>query len=175
MRLVRYLQPWLSDTGTPSPVTDFVPKPPPIRQWVDTFPWVALVRAIEQRFATRFPQKSLRGRQPVPLRVLCALELRKHALGASDEDICHRLRTDFAVMEAWGLREYHVHPSQAPCVLPETRCEFRGHMDEARMDELIAMQAAAAMDAGRVSPSPLVIDTLPSAQGSPRVTDATTL
>jgi len=48
-------------------------------------------------------------------------------------------------------------------------------MDEARMDELIAMQAAAAMDAGRVSPSPLVIDTLPSAQGSPRVTDATTL
>jgi len=47
MRLVRYLQHWLSDTGTPLQVTDFVPKTHPIRQWADTFPWAALVSAIE--------------------------------------------------------------------------------------------------------------------------------
>ena len=175
MRLVRYLQHCLSDTGTPLQVTDFVPKTHPIRQWADTFPWVALVSAIEQSFATRFPKKSLRGRQPVPIRVLCALELLKHELGASDEDICHRLRTDFAVMYACDLREYHVNPSQAHFVLPETLCEFRGHIDEALMDELSAIQAAAAMDEGLVSPSHLVIDTFPSEQGSQRVTDATTL
>jgi len=43
------------------------------------------------------------------------------------------------------------------------------------MDELSAIQAAAAMDAGLVSPAHLVIDTFPCEQGSQRVTDATTL
>jgi len=139
MRFVRYLQHWLGGTGARLQVTDFVPVIHPIRQWADTFPWAALVSAIEQSFDTRFPKKSPRGRQPVPIRVLLALELLKHALGASDEDICHRLRTDFAVMYACGLREYQVNPSQAHFVLPETLCEFRGRMDEALMDELIAI------------------------------------
>jgi hypothetical protein len=48
-------------------------------------------------------------------------------------------------------------------------------MDETRMDELIAIQAAAAMAEGLVSPAHLVIDTCPCEQGSQRVTDATTL
>jgi hypothetical protein len=175
MRLVRFLQHWLSGTGTRLQVTDFVPAPHPIRQWADTFPWAALVNAIEHSFQTRFPTTSQRGRRPVPIRVLLALELLKHELGASDEDICHRLRTDFAVMYACGLREYQVKPSQAHFVLPETLCEFRSRIDEALMDELIAIQAAAAMEEGLVSPAHLVIDTFPSEQGSQRVTDATTL
>jgi Transposase domain (DUF772) len=175
MRLIRHLQHWLSGAGTPLQVTDFVPKTHPIRQWADTFPWPVLVRAIEESFATRFPKTSPCGRRPVPIRVLLALELLKHELGASDEDICHRLRTDFAVMYACGLRDYQLNPSQAHFVLPETLCEFRSRMDEALMDELIALQAAAAMEAGLVSPAHLVIDTFPSEQGSQRVTDATTL
>jgi IS5 family transposase len=156
-------------------VIDFVPKSHPIRQWADTFPWAALISAIEQSFDKRFPKTSQRGRRPVPIRVLFALEWLKHALGASDEDICHRLRTDFAVMYACGLRDYQVNPSQAHFVLPETLCEFRSRIDEALMDELIAIQAAAAMEEGLVSPAHLVIDTFPSEQGSQRVTDATTL
>jgi hypothetical protein len=43
------------------------------------------------------------------------------------------------------------------------------------LDELIAIQAAAAMEEGLVSPAHLLIDTFPSEQGSQRVTDATTL
>jgi len=78
-------------------------------------------------------------------------------------------------MYACGLREYQVNPAQAHFVLPETLREFRGRIDEALMDELIAIQAAAAMEEGLVSPSHLVIDTFPSEQGSQRVTDATTL
>jgi hypothetical protein len=78
-------------------------------------------------------------------------------------------------MYACGLRDYQVNPSQAHFVLPETLCEFRSRMDEALMDELIAIQAAAAMEEGLVSPAHLVIDTFPSEQGSQRVTDATTL
>ena len=175
MRFVRYLQHWLGGTGARLQVTDFVPAIHPIRQWADTFPWAALVRAIEQSFDTRFPKQSPRGRQPVPIRVLLALELLKHELGASDAEICQRLRTDFAVMYACGLREYQVNPSQAHFVLPETLCEFRGRMDEALTDELIAIQSAAAMDEGLVSPAHLVIDTFPCEQGSQRVTDATTL
>ena len=175
MRFVRCLQHWLSGTGARLPVTDFVPESHPIRQWADTFPWAALVSAIEQSFDTRFPKPSPRGRRPVPIRVLFALELLKHELGASDEDICHRLRTDFAVMYACGLREYRVNPAQAHFVLPETLYELRGRMDEALMDELIAIQSATAMDEGLVSPAHLVIDTFPSEQGSQRVTDATTL
>ena len=175
MRLVRYLQHWLSGTGTRLQVTDFVPETHPIRQWADTFPWVTLVSAIEQSIATRFPPKSQRGRRPVPVRALLALELLKHELGASDEEICHRLRTDFAVMYACGLRDYQINPSQAHFVLPETLCEFRSRLDEALVDELIAIQAAAAMEEGLVSPAHLVIDTFPCEQGSQRVTDATTL
>jgi hypothetical protein len=59
-------------------------------------------------------------------------------------------------------------------VLPETLCEFRGRIDEALMDELIALQAAAAMAAGLVSPAHLVIATFPGEPGRQRVTDATT-
>ncbi len=175
MRLVRYLQHWLKGGGPCLQVADFVPDPHPIGQWADTFPWADLVTALEQSFARRFPKRSKRGRPPVPLRVLLALELLKHELGASDEDICHRLRTDFAVMYACGLHQYQVAPSQAHFVLPETLAEFRGRIDEALMDELIAIQAAAAMEEGLVSPAHLVIDTFPGEQGSQRVTDATTL
>lgn len=78
-------------------------------------------------------------------------------------------------MYACGLREYQINPAQAHCVLPETLCEFRGRMDEALMDALLAIQAAAAMDAGLVSPTHLVIETFPCAQGRQRVTDASTL
>jgi hypothetical protein len=175
MGLVHYLQHWLSGTGAPLHVADFVPDTHPLRQWADTFPWPALVAAIEHSFAQRFPPRSPRGRRPVPIRVLLALELLKHELGGSDEDICHRLRTDFAVMYACGLREYQAPRSQEHFVLPETLCEFRGRIDEALMDELIALQAAAAMEEGLVSPAHLVIDTFPCEQGSQRVTDATTL
>src|SRR5262247_1667929 len=175
MQILRYLQHWLTRGGPCLQVADFVPETHPIRQWADTFPWAALVSAVEQSFEKRFPKKSLRGRRPVPIRVLFALELLKHELGAADEDICHRLRTDFAVMYACGLRDYQVTPAQAHFVLPETLCEFRSRIDEALMDELVAIQAAAAMEEGLVSPAHLVIDTFPSEQGSQRVTDATTL
>jgi hypothetical protein len=87
MHLVRYLQHWLSGTGARLHVTDFVPESHPIRQWADTFPWAALVSAIEHSFATRFSKKSSRGRRPVSVRVLLALELLKHELGASDEEV----------------------------------------------------------------------------------------
>src|SRR5215510_14001492 len=161
MRFVRYLQHWLSGTGAHLQVTDFVPVMHPLRQWADTFPWAALVSAIEQSCDQRFPKKSPRGRRPVPIRVLLALEWLKHELGAADEEICQRLRTDFAVRYA--------------CVLPETLWEFRSRLDEALRDELIAIQSAAAMAEGFVRPAHLVIDTFPNAQGSQRVTDATTL
>ena len=120
--------------------------------------------AVEQSFATRFPKRSRRGRPPIPIRVLLALELLKHEVGASDEAICARLRTDFAVMYACGLREYQALREQASFVLPETLCEFRSRIDEVLMDELIAIQAAAAMEAGLVSPAHLVVDTFPCEQ-----------
>ena len=60
-------------------------------------------------------------------------------------------------------------------MLPTTLCEFRGRIDEALMDDLIAIQAAAAMEAELVSPAHLVDDTFPCEQGSQRVPDATTL
>ena len=108
-------------------------------------------------------------------RVLLALELLKHELGASDEDICQRLRTDVAVMYACGLREVHADRAQAHFVLPETLAQFRRRIDQDLMDTLVAIQAAAAMDAGLVSPAHLLVDTFPAEQGTQRVTDATTL
>jgi hypothetical protein len=103
------------------------------------------------------------------------LELLKHELGESDEDVCQRLRTDVAVMYACGLREVHADRSQAHFVLPETLAQFRHRLDPELLEALVAIQAAAAMEAGLVSPAHLLVDTFPSEQGSQRVTDATTL
>jgi len=175
MRLFRHLQHWLTGYGPRLQVADFVPLMHPLRQWADTFPWAALVDAIERSFAQRFPTASHRGRPAVAPRVLLALELLKHELGASDEQICHRLRTDFAVMYACGIMEVQADPTQAHFVLPEVLTQFRSRIDAALMDELLAIQAAAAMDEGLVSPAHLLVDTFPSEQGSQRVTDATTL
>jgi hypothetical protein len=60
-------------------------------------------------------------------------------------------------------------------VLPEVLAQFRSRLDGALMDELLALQAAAAMEAGLVSPAHLVVDTFPSEQGSPGGNDAATL
>jgi Transposase domain (DUF772) len=134
-----------------------------------------MVHAVAQSFAQRFPLKEpRRGRPPVSLRVLLALELLKHELGASDEDICQRLRTDVAVMYACGLPAVQADHPQAHFVLPETLAQFRQRIDQDLMDELVAIQAAAAMEAGLVSPAHLLVDTFPAEQGSQRVTDATT-
>jgi Transposase domain (DUF772) len=175
MHLLRHLQHWLGGRGSRLHVADFVPESHPIRQWADTFPWAALVEAVERSVAQRFPKTSRRGRPPVATRVLLALELLKHEVGASDEQICHRLRTDFAVMYACGLTEVQADCSQAHFVRPQTLAQFRSRLDEALMDELLAIQAAAAMDEGLVSPAHLLVDTFPAEQGSQRVTDATTL
>ena len=174
MGLVPDLQPWLRGTGAPLHVADFVPDPPPRRPWAETFPWAARVAASERSFAHRCPPRSPRGRRPVPIRVLLALEVLKHDLGGADEDLGPRLRTDFAVMSAWGLRAYPAPRSPVHCVLPEPLCELRGRIDEALMEERIAIQAAAAREEGLVSPAPLGIATFPGEQGRPRVTEATT-
>jgi hypothetical protein len=53
--------------------------------------------------------------------------------------------------------------------------QFRRRLDGALMDELLALQAAAALDAGLGSPAQLVVAPFPSEQGSPRVNDAAPL
>jgi len=155
-------------------VADFVPETHPIRQWADTFPWAALVAAVDRSFAQRFPTPTTRGRPPISTRVLLALELLQHELGCSDEQICSRLRTDVAVMDACGIRAVQVDGSRAHVVLPEGLAHFRRRLDAPLMEELLAIQAATAMEDGLVRPAHLVVDTFPSAQGSPRVNEAAT-
>ncbi len=175
MRMLRHLQHWLTGQGLHIAVADFVPETHPVRQWADTFPWAALVAAVDRNFAQRFPTPTARGRAPVSTRVLVALELLKHELHCSDEQICSQLRTDLAVMYACGITAVQVDRSQGHFVLPEVLAQFRSRFDAALMDDLLALQAAAALDAGLVSPAHLVVDTFPSAQGSQRVNDAATL
>ena len=175
MRLLRYLQHWLTGAGRPLRVADFVPETHPVRQWADTFPWTALVAAVDRSFAQRFPTPTARGRAPVATRVLLALELLKHELHCSDEQICSQLRTDLAVMYACGIAEVQVNRSQTHFVLPELLTQFRSRLDEALLKELLALQAATAIEEGVVSPAHVVVDTFPSEQGSQRVNDAATL
>jgi Transposase domain (DUF772) len=111
----------------------------------------------------------------VSTRVLLALEWLKHELACSDEQICSRLRTDLAVMYACGIAEVQVDGSQAHFVLPEVLAQFRSRLDAPLMEELLAIQAATAMEDGLVSPAHVVVDTFPSEQGSQRVNDAATL
>jgi len=169
------LRHWLTGQGRRITVSEFVPQTHPLRQWADVLPWTKMVGAVEQSFAIRFPKQSSGGQVPLPIRVLLALEILKAQLNCSDEDICNRLRTDFAVMYACGIEQVEVNRSQGHFVFPESLCQFRGQIDEALMAQLVAIQAADAIDAGLVSPEHLVVDTFPSEQGSQRVTDATTL
>ncbi len=120
MGIRRYLQHWCTGRGVYLQTAAFVPDTHPIRQWADTFPWEAMVHAVTQSFTRRFPKKRPTGGRPsVSPRVLLALELLKHELGESDDDVCQRLRTDVAVMYACGLREVHADHSQAHFVLPK--------------------------------------------------------
>jgi len=175
MRILRYLQHWFTGQGLQIAVADFVPETHPVRQWADTFPWAALVAAVEQSFARRFPTPTDRGRAPVAPRVLLALELLKHELHCSDEQICSQLRTDLAVMYACGIGAVQAEQAQGHFVLPESLAQFRSRLDDALLAELLALQAAAALEQGVVSPAHLVVDTFPSEQGSQRVNDAATL
>jgi transposase len=156
-------------------VADFVPETHPLRQWAETFPWAALIAAVDRSFAQRFPKASARGRPPVSTRVLLALELLKQELTCSDEQLCSRLRTDLAMMYACGITEVQADRAQEHFVLPEVLAQFRRRLDEPLMGELLAIQAASAMEDGFVSPAHVVVDTFPSEQGSPRVNDAATL
>jgi hypothetical protein len=175
MRLLRRLQHWLTGPGRPLVVAEFVPETHPLRQWADTFPWGALVAAAERNFTQRFPTPTARGRAPVATRVLLALELLKHELHCSDDQICSQLRTDLAVMYACGIVEVQVNRAQEHFVLPELLTQFRSRLDKALLKELLAIQAATAIEQGVVSPAHLVVDTFPSEQGSQRVNDAATL
>jgi hypothetical protein len=78
-------------------------------------------------------------------------------------------------MYAWGITEVQAPHAPAHFVFPQTLAQFRSRIAAALMDELLAIQAAAAMDEGLGSPAHLLVDTFPAEQGSQRVTDATTL
>jgi hypothetical protein len=175
MGLLRHLQHWITGPGRPLVVAEFVPETHPLRQWAETFPWAALVAAVERNFTQRFPTPTARGRAAVATRVLLALELLKHELHCADEQICSQLRTDFAVMYACGIREVQVNRAQEQFVLPELLTQFRSRLDETVLAALLALHAAAAIEQGVVSPAHVVVDTFPSEQGSQRVNDAATL
>ena len=174
MGIVRQLQHWLSGQGPRLVVAEFVPAEHPLRLWADTFPWPKLVEAVEAGTPPA-QEKLLGGRPGVSSRVLLALELLKAELACSDEQICSRLRTDFAVMYACGIEGVQADREQNHFVLPEALSQFRSQLGEALMPQLLQIQATAAIEAGLVSPSHLVADTFASEQGSQRVTDAATL
>jgi hypothetical protein len=68
-----------------------------------------------------------------------------------------------------------VNRNQPHFVLPELLTQFRSRLDAALLKELLALQAATAIEEGAVSPAHVVVDTFPSEQGSQRVNDAATL
>jgi hypothetical protein len=78
-------------------------------------------------------------------------------------------------MYACGITAVQVDGFQEHCVLPEGLAHVRRRLDAPLMAELLAIQAATAMEDGLVSPAHLVVDTCPREQGSLRVNDAATL
>src|SRR2546427_11107060 len=94
MGIVRHLQHWFIGRGLHLQTAEFVPESHPIRLWADTFPWDAMVQAVEQSFARRFPKNRPTGcRPPVSPRVLLSMELLKHDVCDSDDAVCHRMRS----------------------------------------------------------------------------------
>ena len=118
----------------------------------DTFPWEAMAAAVDRHFATHFPEETHLGRPPVSTQVLLALEILKAELSCSDEQICSRLRTDFAVIYACGLERVHADRHQSHFVLLEMLAHFRRRLDKTLMAELLQIQSTAAREEGLVSP-----------------------
>lgn len=175
MRLLRHLQPWLTGHGLQSAGADFVPETHPLRQWADTVPWTALGAAVERSCAPRFPTPTARGRASGATRVLLALALLKHELPCAAGQIGSQLRTALAGLYACGSTEVQAERAQGPFVLPEGLAQFRRRSAAAVREERLALQAAAAIAQGVVSPAPLVVDTFPREQGRQRVNAAATL
>ncbi len=175
MGIVRQLQHWLGGKGPRLVVADFVPADHPLRLWSDTFPWAPMVEAVEQDLGTPSAEESGRGRPGISTRVLLALEFLKAELSCSDQQICSRLRTDFAVLYACGIEDVQADSGQSHFVLSEILAQFRCRFSEELMPRLLQIQTTAAMEADLISPSHLVVDTFASEQGSQRVTDAMTL
>ena len=175
MRFVRSLQHWLGGTGARLQVTDFVPGMHPIRQWADTFPWAALVSASEQSFDKRFPKKSPVVDGPFPS-ASCA------PWSCSSMHWVPPMRISvIACGPTWpsgmpvASETIRAIRPKLTLYCPRPSARFAAAWTRPLTEARIAIQAAAAIDEGLVSPAHLVIDTLPSAQGRPRVTDATTL
>jgi hypothetical protein len=103
------------------------------------------------------------------------LELLKHERHCSDEQIWSQLRTDLAVRYACGLTQVQGNRVQDHFVLPELLTPVRNRLEDAVLNELLALPAAAASDQGGISPAPLVGDPFPSEQGRQRVKDAAPL
>ena len=78
-------------------------------------------------------------------------------------------------MYACGIKGVQLDDSQEHFVLPEVPARFRSRFDGTLMEELLAIQAATAMEAGLTKPAHMVVDTFPSMQGNPRVNEAATL
>jgi hypothetical protein len=175
MPLFRYLQHWLTGCGPCLPVADVVPDTPPIRQGAATFPWAALVAAVDRACARRFPKPTPRGRPPVSTRVVWAWEVWNHAVACADAQRWSRLRTALAVLSAWGIMAGQVDGSQEHVGLPAGLAHVRSRRDAPLRAARLAIQAATAREEGLVSPAPVVVDTFPSAPGSQRVHDAATL
>jgi hypothetical protein len=131
MPLFRSLQHGLIGRGPCLQVADFVPDTHPIRQGAETFPWAAVVAAVDRSCAQRFPRLTTRGQPPVSTRVVLALERLKHELACSEAQICRRFRTDLAVMSAGGITEVHVDRTPEHFVLPEVLTQGRRRLDEA--------------------------------------------
>ena len=70
MPILRYLQHWLAGRGPGLQVADVVRKRTSSAKWADTFPWAALLSAVDRSFAQRFPKSTTRGRPPTSIRVL---------------------------------------------------------------------------------------------------------
>jgi hypothetical protein len=78
-------------------------------------------------------------------------------------------------MYACGIGAIQVDRLQEHFVLPEVLAQFRRRLDAPLMEELLAIQAATAMEDGLVRPAHLVVDTVPREPGRPRVHEAATL
>ena len=114
MRIVRYLQHWLTGCGLCLQVGDFVPEPHLLRQWADTFPCAALVAAVDAKIAQRFPAQDGGGRAgPAGVGIV---ETRVVLFGRTDsQPFAHRLSGDVCL---GASREIHVDRTQGPCCCP---------------------------------------------------------
>jgi hypothetical protein len=102
-----------------------LPQDDPLVRLEKEIPWEAMIAVVEQLYS------NTTGRNAIPHRVMLGLEIAKHRLGLSDEDIVAELRVNIALQHFCGWNTWTTNVPDSSSLT-----KFRGRLTEEVLEQL---------------------------------------